>query len=303
LFSGQAVGVVRVDVGTPYGREVVLRVRHDSERPRSVTVLPTGTIRGANGGFAPTVRLTTATGEATRELAPGQTEEWRFNFEMDANCTETKAVTGFDITGEGLPSGHVAIEIRRRNPLLGPWIRWGAVFAAVLFSLKAIRSFWRWCSIRRLCTDAEWTVTEQRPLLGFFKVIPAQGQECQVTLQQSLLWHPAAERTPRPYDAQRSIRVNAATVSEQTPIRFQPADGTDVPQFEIQQCRVNDESGPELEVVVKDGGAADEQAQSCKRSIFRGFAVALGFAVLALTIYQPFVLECLQWSLDLIFHP
>lgn len=302
--DGKRLGTLRVDVATPFGRGVWLTVRHDSEQARTITVLLSGGVLGPSGRIEPSVRLVPAKdSSATQEIMVGHKGVWKFQFEIDGNSPVTKATAGLDLTGDGFAPQHIDIQILQRQPLFGPWFQFILWCCAAVLAVKLISRWTARRTERLFTTDSEWIVTEEKPLPGYFRVLPSRGGVCQIEMEQPVSWQLANERTPRRLEAQRSTRLTPDTITEDKPVHFQVAGVVDAPVCEIQECRVDAETGTELRVVVRDGSRYDEEVDRLTTKIQRGLIIGMFVVVTAANFNRPFVIEAAQWLVDLVSFP
>ncbi|MEZ5941113.1 MAG: hypothetical protein R3C18_06965 [Planctomycetaceae bacterium] len=92
---------LRVSVGPTLSRIVTVEVRHQSQKPRHVSVLPEGPVLDSQGQVVSALRLVPFESKSTQEIAPGGTGRFRFLFECDADCPVDSATAGVRISSPG----------------------------------------------------------------------------------------------------------------------------------------------------------------------------------------------------------
>ena len=295
--DGRLEATVRVSIDHFFRRIVTVRVRHTSEEPRTVTVLPSGLIVDREGKQVPTVRLTPLeTTELTQDLPPGETGTWPFLFEMDDDCSTDAADAGFNITAPGVVTEHIDVRIIRGQPLLAGMIRVLFWLLVGLFGLALVRGFVRYMRARRYRTGVEHDLTLQRPLAGIM-YLEETGRGCRLVPNNSARLQLPGQIRPRPIPAERPVML-PDEIDPDTPVVLQPGDGRDEPVFEINRPFLSQSDEPELRIVVKDGGRFDRQLWCSKRTIVRCLLGTTVCAGLALSLHRPAVLTSVQWVYD-----
>ena len=295
--DGRLEATVRVSIDHSFRRIVTVCVRHTSEEPRTVTVLPSGLIVDREGKQVPTVRLTPLeTTELTRELPPDATGTWSFLFEMDDDCTTGAAVAGFEITAPGVVAKHIGVRIKRGQPLLAGMIRVVLWLLVGLLGLAILRGSVRYMRARRYRTGVERDVTLERPLAGIM-YLEETGRGCRLVLYHSARLQLPGQIRPRLIPAERPVML-PDEIDPDVPVVLQPGDGRDEPVFEIDRPFLSRRDEPELRVVVKDGGRFDRQLWRSKRTIVRCLLGTTACAGLALSLHRPGVLTAVQWVYD-----
>ena len=295
--------VARIDINQRYQRVLVVEITHNSILPRDITALPLATVLDDEGRSVPSLRLVPASDtELTQTISPGAVGTWEFAFEADRDCKVTEAIAGVDISGEGIVSQHLTVEIRRRDPLLAGWIVFAcwALFGLillllVLLTLKLLKN-------RRLRTEQETTVTTKSPLSDLLalesptpkRVVVVPAVELRQVTDNDL-------RRAKRFREDQQVPIRPQEISEQNPLRLTTVAEGDPTVVEITEIEFDDDGQPEAHLRVIEGGAFDARCSQLASKMVRYGVVAAICLLVATGIDHPGVIRVLQWTWDAVF--
>ena len=288
---------IRETIAKPFARTVTLTVLHTSVVARQVTVLTEATFVDTDGRQIPFVRLVPVDPDKhTCEVGPGQSAQWTFRFEADESFDLRKATGRMVVSGPGLPTTHITVEILPRASLLGrTWqlSLWILGVVMVILMLLALIRFWRAWKFRE---GNEVAVTEARPLAGFFQ-IKATGKN-QITLQpQRPIMYGYGDEPKKRLSENGPLTVKSDSLSPSKPlvIEERTSDGSEGWIITLHEIFFDP---AEIRGEITSAPAQFAEASRNWRQVRRWFLLAIGSMLAAAMFFTPSVVCVAQWIYD-----
>lgn len=297
--DGRRLLPVNVTIAKPFDRNVTLVVRHSSVITRPITLLPEGSFVDTEGRQVPYVRLLPEDSDAlTRDIATGASATWRLRFEADELYGLRKAIGKIVVSGPGLPTMHITVEIRGRDPLLGPVcqrILWLIGFLLLALALYALVRYWQ---ARRFREDREITVTEQRALAGYVSLKTTGKDQVTLLTQQPIYYQMGAEPKKRLAE-NRPLTLKGDAISADRPlvIAQQTAEGEEGWSLAFHEFLLDP---PEVRGTIQSAPVQAQQAALRWRQMHRRFLSAAAILSIAAMFFTPWVVRTAQWLYDFI---
>ncbi len=302
--DGPTILPVQVAIRLPFERTVTVDVTNTSTISRTFKLLPGGRISDADGRTIPGIEfLPTSDSDATRELAPGETGHWTFQFRTDSSVLVKSAEAALHLLATGLRPQIIMVPIRVRSPLLGPHVKTASFWGAALFGALAVVSLRRRTVHKAASTGQVLLASVKKPIAGLISVVTTSTGSVQLVAERKCQVQMPGEARSRTVHAQQRIAA-LATVSPQQPIRFEfPGEDNTPPRvIEVTDVAVGSESDAQVQAVIAAGGESDREAVRASQKTLRNSTLAIVCLALALTITAPGVVTAIQWVFDVFYR-
>lgn len=295
---------VQVAIRLPFERTVTVDVTNTSTISRTFKLLPGGRISDADGRTIHGIELLpTSDSDATRELAPGETGRWTFQFRTDSSVLVKSAEAALHLSAMGLRPQLIMVPIRIRSPLLGPHVKTASIWGAALFGVLAVVSLRRRTIHKAASTGQILLASVKKPIAGLISVVTTSTGSVQLVAERKCQVQMPGEARSRTVHAQQRIAA-LGTISPQHPIRFEfPGEDNTPPRvIEVTDVAVGSESDAQIQAVIAAGGESDREAVRASQKTFRNSTLAIVCLALALTITAPGVVTAIQWVFDVFYR-
>ncbi len=290
--SGSEVRVeVHADVWAPYGRDLRVVARHDSQVARTLRIDPRTPFIDADGREYESIAFTLVEGDARQEVEPGREAEWRFRVEIPDQAAFERVTADVVVAGEGLRTVTLPVEIVLRDPLLAPRIEkalWGLFAAALVLGVAA---FVRHVRARRFDLDREFVAAIDRPFI-FIEV-----DEKAILLPGGDVWM-QTDGDRRFRKAPSRIPLRRLSEGRRLLLAQPNENGEPGLTLAIESVETDAEGNPVLAGSVQDPGPYVETIARHRRRWKRRLAAAAALFLIAASAYAPAVVHGVQLLLD-----
>jgi hypothetical protein len=286
-------------------RTVTIKVTHDSELQREVTVLASANFVDSQGKQIPSVRLVPAEStELTQTIPKGGEAIYILKFECDSDSDLTTGRGLVELSSPGLAPLHIPVGVAARRPLLGPMIRLALWCIAAVAAAAAVPSLCRLVSFRRIKTGGIVPVPYGHAFFKFFTLREGRNNELILQAHRLLRIGPQSEARKRPLAESRTLRFPARAVKPDDPIvvEEQTADGAQGMVVALNQALPSIKGPPEIHAEIVSDGKFANDLSTARGLATRRVLIAACAAAIAFTLFQPAVVTAAQWIFDLI-HP
>jgi hypothetical protein len=299
--NGENLLILYADVSIPFERTVRLSVGHDSVLDRELTVAWQLPFRDPEGRSHRDLLLTPDDGEATRILGPGDKDAWCYDLAIPEGYSGSTVEAMLTISGDGLRSVDIPVEIRLREPLIGHKLRAALLVLGILFAMLAVVYAVRSLHFRRYAPNREFEIDLDTPF-EFASLTSSRSGGPELCFEGRDI----TLRRPGDYKSQRAPRRLPLDLSGQPDEELIIAKGGEGDEpgltFSIHRVRIEDDR-PIAEASIVEPGEYSKPLIAYPRRFRRSLFVCTLCVVLTITFFTPPVVSGAQWVLDLVgFH-
>lgn len=295
--DGKLVLPVPVSIYKPFSRTVVVSVSHTSVLSRDVNVLPEGTFVDAEGRQIPSVRLIHAEPVTlAQEIVPGATARWRLHFEADEQYPLQKAYGKILISGPGVPSLHLTVEICPRSSLLGTWVWLALWIIAAILVLLLVAALVRLLRASAFQVGREVAVSQKQELKGVLQLKETGKGQAALVPQQPVTYR-FGDDPPKRLGENRPMPLRGDEISPSRPlvITEQRDDGQEGWSIALTEQLTDP---PEIRGEIQAAPIEEEQASRCRQQFHRRIVAATTVAIVAWLFFTPPIVRSAQWIYD-----
>ncbi len=284
---------IPIDIAKPFVRSLALKVSHDSELEREITVKILGPFRNKQGRTYLSAKLIpTHASEAVRLISPCASQQWIYDLQIPEELPNESVRAFLEISGPGLRTERLLLEINPRKPLLGPYLRKAFFLLATLAGFASVVALTKAIRLRRFRKGNTFLIRTDRPF-KFLGVERGRLDEILLRISQAGILCRFQKET-RNRTVRTRLPLKPDEVSPENPLIITQPQEEDALSIAIEEVRT-DPNGPVLMARIEDPGQDGlRRHQQLKRS-HRRILIFVIMAGLAQCIYYPSVIAALQW--------